>query len=131
MWFNLRQPSPTWVTEKTNALYEDYYKNVVRFDRSGASNEEIEQDFNALLETMRRDLPTTIRVTSSAPFEPLMNEKLAQFFRPRMAEAAAASGEEGYAFDRIPWCVALAPEILGPNLKKRFWAGTLVVTLGS
>jgi len=117
-WFNLSAPKK-WVTEKTNAYYEDYYRKVLRFDRPGLSEEAIEQDWRLLMEAMRQDLPTTFRVTASSPFAPLMTTKLAQSFKPEMAEAAAATGDQRFAFERIPWCVPLSPGFIKKNKKSK------------
>lgn len=102
VWFNLGEPKASWTVEKKNALFEDYYRKVLGFDRTDGEAE-LEQDWQLLLETMRKDLPTTIRVTSSSPFEPLMTAKIVEFFRPGMAEAASHIEDEAFSFERIPW----------------------------
>ena len=104
VWFNLGEPKASWTVEKKNALFEDYYRKVLGFDRTDGEAA-LEQDWQLLLETMRKDLPTTIRVTSSSPFEPLMTAKIVEFFRPGMAEAASHIEDEAFSFERIPWCV--------------------------
>jgi hypothetical protein len=124
VWFNLGPPKASWTVEKKNDLFEDYYRKVLGFDRASDGKEaELEADWQQLLETMRTDLPTTIRVTSSSPFEPLMTAKIVEFFRPGMAEAASTIEDEAFAFDRIPWC-APPPQIAATFQKIAICAAT-------